>query len=62
MSAYGNHSAKQITLPKQTVVGEITVANIIAALLALKPTGHEVSEKEATVEKRKTESQKELLI
>ena len=34
-----NRSAKQITLPKETAVGEITAANILA-LLALKPTGH----------------------
>ena len=55
-----NHSVKQITLPKQTAVGEIAAANIIPALLAPKPTGHGVGMKEATVEKRKTESQKEL--
>ena len=36
-----NHSAKQITLPKQTAVGEIAAANIILALLVLKPTWHE---------------------
>ena len=35
-----NHSANQITLPKWTVVGEITAANILD-LLAAKPTGHE---------------------
>ena len=56
-----NHSAKQITLQKWTSVGEITAANIIPALLAVKPKGHGTGEKEATVEKRKTESQKELL-
>ena len=32
-----NHSAKQITLPKQTAVGEIAVANAILSLLALRP-------------------------
>ena len=36
-----NHSAKQITLPKQTVVGEITAANIITVLLVQRPMGHE---------------------
>ena len=41
MFASENHSAKQITLPKWTAVGEIATANIILALLALKPTGHE---------------------
>ena len=56
-----NHSAKQITLSKWTAVGEVAAANIIPALLALKPTGHRVGTKEATVEKRKTESLKELL-
>ena len=42
-------------------MGEITAANIILALLVLKPTGHEAGKDEATVEKRKAESQKELL-
>ena len=42
-------------------MGEITAANIIAALLTPKPTGHGADEKEATVKKRETESQKELL-
>ena len=36
-----NHSAKQITLPKQTTVGEIAATNIILTLLAPKPTWHE---------------------
>ena len=40
---------------------EITAANIIPALLAPKPTGNGAGEKEATVEKRETESQKGLL-
>ena len=56
-----NDSAKQITLPKQTAVGETAAANIILALLAPKPTGNETGKDEATVEKRKYESQKELL-
>ena len=56
-----NHSVKQITLPKETAVGELAAANIIPALLAPKPTGHGVGDKESTLEKRKTESQKELL-
>ena len=56
-----NHSVKQITLPKQTAVGEITAANIILALLTPKPTGNEAGKGEATAEKRKSESQKELL-
>ena len=55
-----NHSAKQITVPKQTAVGEITTANIILALLAPKPTGHELGKGEATARKRKFENQKEL--
>ena len=33
-----NHSTKQVTVPKQTAVGEITAANAIPALLVLKPT------------------------
>ena len=36
-----NHSTKQITLPKQTAMGEITAPNGILGLLALKPTGDE---------------------
>ena len=56
-----NHSVKQITLPKQTFVGEIPRAKIIPALLVPNPTGHRAGEKEATAEKRKPESQKELL-
>ena len=43
-----NHSAKQITLPKQTTVREIAAANVILALLVLKPTGHESSKGKAT--------------
>ena len=31
-----NHSAKQLTLPKWTALGEIVVANAIPSLLALK--------------------------
>ena len=55
-----NHSAKQITLPKQTAVWKIAAANIIPALLAPKPTGHEADKAESTTEKKKNESQKEL--
>ena len=36
-----NYSAKQITLPKQTAVGEITAANVIPSLFALKLTEDE---------------------
>ena len=39
-----NHSAKQITLAKETAVGKITAANIIPALLVQKPTGHGAGE------------------
>ena len=53
-----NHSAKQITLPKWTTVGEIAAANIIPALLAPKQTEHEAGGNEATAEKRKTEVKK----
>ena len=56
-----NHTAKQITFPKQNAVREITAAKIIPDLLAPKPTGNGVGEKEATTEKRKTESQKEFV-
>ena len=55
-----NHSAKEINLPKQTAVGEIAVANIILALLVLKPRGHEAGKGEAATGKGKYESQKEL--
>ena len=56
-----NDSAKQITLQKWTTVGEIAAANIIPALLALKPTGHVTGKGEATTIKKKCESQTELL-
>ena len=47
----GKIDAKQIILPKQTAVGEIAAANIIAALLAPKPTGHESGKGKATTGK-----------
>ena len=56
-----NHSAKQITLPEWAAVREIMAANIILALLAQKPTGHESGKGEATPGEKKYESQKELL-
>ena len=56
-----NHSAKQITLPKWTAVGEITATHIILAMLAPKPTWHESSKGKATTGKGKYESQKESL-
>ena len=34
-----NHNAKQITLPKETAMGEITAANIIPALLVQSQQG-----------------------
>ena len=55
-----NNSANQITLSKWTAVGEIAAANIILALLVLKPTGHEAGKGEATTGKRKYESQKRI--
>ena len=33
-----NHSAKQITLPKETTIGEIAATNAIPVLLVTKPT------------------------
>ena len=56
-----NHTAKQITLSRQISVGGIAVANIIPALLPLKPTGHEAGKGEATPGKGKYEIQKEIL-
>ena len=56
-----NHSAKQITLPKLTAVREITATNVIPALLALKPTEDDSHTSKTTTQKRKSESQKELL-
>ena len=56
-----NHCAKQITLPKQTAVGKITVANAILALLAPKPTEDQSDNGEATAQKWKGGSQKECL-
>ena len=56
-----NHSAKQITMQKQTAVGESTAANVILALVALK-LAKDVSDKgEATAQKGKGNSQKGLL-
>ena len=56
-----NHSAKQITLPKWTAMGEITAAYVILALLVLKPTGNKSGKGKATTQKWEEESQKELL-
>ena len=46
-----NHSAKQVILPKQTAVGEITAANIIPALVVPKPTGQETGKVRLLLEK-----------
>ena len=43
-----NQSAKQVTLPKQTAVGEIAVANAIPSLLTLEPTENDSVRGEAT--------------
>ena len=56
-----SHNAKQITLPKQTAMGEIPVTNVILALLVPKPTEHEAGKVDVETGKRKYESQKELL-
>ena len=56
-----NHSAKQITLPKQTVVGEIAVANAIPSLLTLKPTEDDSLRDKASTQQGQSESQKEPL-
>ena len=48
-----NHSAKLITLPKQTDVGETEAANSILVLLVQKLTRHEAGRGEATAGKRK---------
>ena len=52
--------AKQITLPKQTALGEITAEKVILSLLVLKPTGDESNRGEATNWKGKSGSQEEL--
>ena len=54
-----NHSARQVTLPKQTTVGEITPANIIPAVLDQKTVGLKEDKRETTTKKNK--SQEELL-
>ena len=54
-----NHSAKQITLPKQTTVGEIAAANAILSLLAPKPTEDDSVRVEATTKQEQSQSQKE---
>ena len=56
-----SHSAKQITLPVHTAVGEITAVNVILALSAPKPTQDESDKDETTAQKGKGGSQKELL-
>ena len=48
-----NHSAKQLTFPNWTAVGEITATNAIPALVALKPTENEFDGVEATTKKKK---------
>ena len=48
-----NHSAKHVILPKQTALGEIMLANIIPALLALKPTGPDMDEGGSHCEKKR---------
>ena len=53
-----NHSARQVTLPKQTTMGEITPANMISALLDQKPTGHKGDKKETTQRKGKMKVKK----
>ena len=52
---------KIVILPKWTAVGEIMPANIIPALVPSKPTGHGADGEEATVNKKETECQKDLL-
>ena len=46
-----DHSAKQITLPNGTAVGEITATNMILALLVVKPTWSEPGKGKATTGK-----------
>ena len=53
-----NHSARQVTLPKQTTVGEITPANMIPALLDQNPTGLEEDKREPPQRKRKIKVKK----
>ena len=56
-----NHNTKQISLPKWTAVGKTTAANIIPALLVLKPTGDNSGKGKATAQNRKYGSPKECL-
>ena len=56
-----NHSARQVTLPRQTTVGESMPANMIPALSNQKPTGFEEHKKGTTTKKKKNEGKKELL-
>ena len=48
-----NHSAWQVTLPKQTTVEEIMCNDISPALLAEKPTGLKGSKGESIINKKK---------
>ena len=47
-----NYSVRQVTLPKQTTLGGITLANMIPVLLDQKPTGLEEDKKKTTIKKK----------
>ena len=51
-----NCSARQVTLPKQATVGEVTSTDESPALLAQKPTGLEGNKRKTIIKKRQIEA------
>ena len=56
-----NHSTRQMTLPKQTTVGEIASAEVGPTLLPQKPTEVEESKEQTNTRKTKDKVKKEVL-
>ena len=56
-----NYSAKQITFPKWTAVGEVGVTNAIPSLLVLKSTEDDSVRDKVTTQQGQSEDQRELL-
>ena len=56
-----NHNAKQVTLPKQTTVGDIKPADVFSAMLAQMPAELVGSKRETTIKENKNKGQMEVL-
>ena len=56
-----NYSAKLVSLPKQTTVGEITPADVSVEMLAQEATELEGSKREITIKKNKNKGQTKVL-